>query len=125
MNIVLSVLLYILSMTAYAGDAMSIDVDSSQSSFEVSLASNPTTGFQWSIVSFDKELLTLTSVSFQRPDSRLIGAGGHTLFTFSLNKGKSYPKTTSIMFKYARPWEKSSSNQTIQNVSINFTKPSS
>lgn len=111
-----------LSALAHANDPMSVNVDKKQSSFVINLPANPTTGYQWSLVQFDRELLSLTSSLYQKPDTKLIGAGGNMLYTFSLNKGKAYPKTSEIIFKYARPWEKAQM-ASWQKVIVHFVKP--
>lgn len=121
-KIILSaVLFWGFSIMANASDNLSINVTSSQPSFIVSLAANPTTGYQWSAVKFDKDLLTLTSSKYQKPNTKLIGAGGQMLFTFTLNKGKTYPKETNMVFKYARSWEPESG--TVKNITVNFVAP--
>ncbi|AOW57460.1 TPA: protease inhibitor I42 family protein [Legionella pneumophila] len=110
------------SALAYANNEVVINVSSKNPSFVVSLAANPTTGYQWSVVEFDKNLLTLSNSIYEKPKSNLIGAGGKMLFTFNLNKGKTYPAQTKMVFKYARSWEPESG--TIKNVTINFANPS-
>jgi inhibitor of cysteine peptidase len=115
--------LFALSMTSCAGadEDLSINVDPKQSNFTVSLAANPTTGYQWKVVQMDQDLLSLSSSQYQRPQSKLIGAGGTMVFTFALNKGKNIPEQTKITFKYARPWESNNSG-TLQNVTVHFVK---
>lgn len=122
MNILLGSVLLGFSIIANAGtgDDLTINVNSSQSSFVVQLAANPTTGYQWKVVKFDKGLLSLISSHYQKPQTNLMGAGGQMLFTFTLNKGKSYPTKTNMVFKYARSWEPDSS--TLKNVTVNFVK---
>ncbi len=119
----MKILAYFSSMIAtgliYAAEPILINVNKNQSSFIVNLAANPTTGYQWSVIHFDNDLLTLHSSVYQRPNTKLIGAGGRMLFTFTLNKGKTYPQTTELTFKYARPWEKKDTG-TIQKVTVNF-----
>lgn len=105
-----------------ATEALSMDVMNNVTSFEVTLAANPTTGFQWTVEKFDKDLLTLTDSEFERPKTKLIGAGGEMKFVFTLNKGKTYPKATKILFKYARAWEKDTGKE--QTVIVNFVNPS-
>lgn len=105
MNFLLGLLMLSLSFIAYTED-ISINVNKNNPSFTVTLAANPTTGFQWTVEKLDKKLLTLTNSTYQKPASKAIGAGGQMLYTFSLNKGKVYPKSTQLNFKYARPWEK-------------------
>ncbi|RUR12364.1 protease inhibitor I42 family protein [Legionella sp. km772] len=119
MKFLTSFTLMIASIFAHADDSISMTVPKNQPSFVVNLAANPTTGFQWSVVHFDKDLLALSSSVYQQPDTKLIGAGGRMLFTFSLNKGKAYPQSTELTFKYARPWEKDGS-ATVQKVTVKF-----
>lgn len=108
-----------LAVFAHADDVMSLDIAKGQKSFVVNLPANPTTGFQWSVVQYDKDLLTLGSSVYHGPNTKLIGAGGRMLFTFTLNKGITLPKTTELTFKYARPWEKKG-EFTMQKVTVNF-----
>lgn len=109
------------SLTGYAGkEGSTVRVDPANSTFQVSLDANPTTGFSWSVTQYDKKLLTLTGQQYQQPKTQLIGAGGQTVFTFSLNKGKKYPKSTQMDFTYARPWAHDSAMQ--RKVTIDFKK---
>ena len=119
MNAILGLILFSISMIANAGDDISLNVSTSETTFIVTLAANPTTGYQWTVVKYDKKLLTLVSSIYQRAKTNLIGAGGQMLFTFSLKKGKKYPASTSMLFKYARSWEANSSK--LQEVTVNFT----
>lgn len=123
MKVLLSMFLLGCSMIANSNDTLTINVDSKQSNFTVTLKANPTTGYQWSVVKYDKKLLTLSGSQYQKPNTKLIGAGGQMVFTFTLNKGKSYPASTDMVFKYARSWEPDSA--TVQNVTIQFGSPSS
>ncbi|HAT1797296.1 TPA: protease inhibitor I42 family protein [Legionella pneumophila] len=122
MKKLLSGLLMGFSILACANNDVVINVSSKDPSFIVSLAANPTTGYQWSVVKFDKNLLTLSNSIYEKPKTNLIGAGGKMLFIFNLNKGKTYPAQTKMVFKYARSWEPESG--TIKNVTINFANPS-
>ena len=124
MNILLGYVLLAFSLIANAGSAagddLTMNVNSSQSSFVVQLAANPTTGFQWQAVKYDKNLFSLISSHYQKGQTNLIGAGGQMQFTFTLNKGKSYPAKTKMLFKYARSWEPETS--TLKKVTVNFGK---
>nr|WP_172653492.1 protease inhibitor I42 family protein [Legionella fallonii] len=120
MNIFLGCILLGFSMIANANDTLSMIVNPDKGSFVVKLAANPTTGFQWSVIEYDKKLLTLSGSQYQKPQTNLIGAGGQMFFTFTLNKGKSYPDKTNLVFKYARSWEPDTA--TIKNVTVNFAK---
>lgn len=82
--------------------------------FDITLAANVTTGFKWSIVSYDKNLFTFVSNHYEAPHTKLLGAGGKAIFTFRLNKGKTLPGEARMVFKYARSWEpKSAVNKKI------------
>ena len=118
-SLIMSFIMMVLSLSASANNTLYVDVPKNQSTFDIVLAANPTTGFQWSVVHYNQELLTFKHSVYQGPDTKLIGAGGHMLFTFSLNKGKSYPKTTDLFFKYARPWEQSTTGSK-QKVTVHF-----
>lgn len=118
MNAFLGFLLLGFSMMTYAGDDLSINVHVKDPSFIITLPANPTTGYQWSVVHFDKNLLVLSSSKFAKPKTNLIGAGGQMHFVFTLKKSKHYPASTQIKFKYARAWELKSA--IVKNVTVNF-----
>ncbi len=121
MRILATILFWSLSITAYAIEDLSINVNNNAKGFIVTLPANPTTGFQWSVVKYDKELLTLNGSQFKAPNTKLIGAGGTMLFTFSLNKGKTVPVRTGMQFRYARSWEPNTA--TTKNVTVLFSNP--
>nr|WP_232220591.1 protease inhibitor I42 family protein [Legionella tunisiensis] len=54
---------------------------------------------------YDKSFLQLIASHYISPQTKLMGAGGQMQFKFELVEGKIYPKNTSMLFKYARPWE--------------------
>lgn len=97
-----------------------MQVNVNNPNFVVTLPSNPTTGFQWQVVNFDKNLLILSNSTYENPKTKLIGAGGQMHFTFALQKGKSYPESTVIVLKYARPWEPETA--TVKKIKVNFVK---
>lgn len=70
--------------------------------FKVTLASNPTTGYSWALAKpLDGKLLALVTNIYERPETRLVGAGGNEVWTFkAVAAGKA-----DIAFKYIRPWE--------------------
>jgi inhibitor of cysteine peptidase len=121
MNSLIGYSMMALSVLAHANEPLSINVNKNHISFVISLPANPTTGFQWSVVQFDKDLLTLSSNIYQRSDLMLIGSGGHMVYTFTLNKGKTYPESTQLVFKYSRPWEKNDIGS-VQKVNVNFVE---
>lgn len=118
MKRIIGCLLVSSSVMADIANKETLTVPTNKTEFAVTLPANPTTGFQWSIVSYDKNLLTLKSYNYQNPHTNLVGAGGLMTFTFSLNKGKLYPNKANMIFKYARSWEPGSA--TLKNVVIHF-----
>lgn len=121
-HFILGFIFFSYSMMVQAEEPLSIHVNAAQKNFVISLAANATTGYQWSVVQFDKSILTLSSSVYQTPQTKLIGAGGQMLFTFALNKGRSYPRMMHLTFKYARSWEKEGSGS-VQQVTVYFDRP--
>ena len=120
MNWLLSLLMISIVSLGYAqGDEMTLNVSTKEPSFVVDLEANPTTGYQWSVVDYDKELLTLSDSVYTQSRPALIGSGGHMRYTFKLNKGKKYPDSTQINFKYARAWEKNNTGM-LKQVIVHF-----
>jgi uncharacterized protein YggE len=80
------------SVTASAGEDFSITLDS-----------NPSTGYEWTVSAIaNDQLVKFVKSDFAQSDSGLVGAGGKQTFTFqALKEGK-----TTIVLDYARPWEK-------------------
>jgi predicted secreted protein len=68
--------------------------------FNITLDSNPTTGYRW-YADYDYGLMKLDDQSFEREPSGAIGGGGREIFTFTpLRSGE-----TRISMVYRRPWE--------------------
>lgn len=86
-------------------------INTKQPSFTITLPSNPTTGFLWTVVDYDKNLFLLTDQQYITSNSGLIGAGGHVLFTFKLKKQAAYPSYAIIKLKNSRSWEPQSAMQ--------------
>ena len=78
-------------ITANAGD-----------SFTITLDSNPSTGFSWSISAItDESVIDDVSNEFKGADTGMVGAGGQEVWTFeAVDKGSS-----TIEMKYSRSWE--------------------
>lgn len=72
--------------------------------FTVSLRSNQTTGYQWTITKLDPDYLTLMQQTYQRNQKPkgMVGVGGEELFSFKALKSGS----TKIVIDYKRAWEK-------------------
>ena len=119
MRMILSGFLLLCSLSVQAADDVTIiTVDSSRPDFVVGLPANPSTGYQWTITSYDKKIVKLTASQFIPPRTRLIGAGGKMTFTFVRIKGQPVPKATQMTFTYARSWDKKSG--VLKRVRINF-----
>jgi len=71
--------------------------------FAVRMESNPTTGYGWQLSkTLDNNIVLVTNV-YMPPNSKLIGVGGHEVWTFkAIELGPA-----EISLKYVRPWEKS------------------
>ncbi|MFC1958249.1 protease inhibitor I42 family protein [Chloroflexota bacterium] len=72
-------------------------------SLTVSLASNPTTGFQWEEVKIgDLSVITEYEHKFVPPEATgVVGASGKDVWTFKpLGRG-----TSTLIFEYSQPWE--------------------
>lgn len=122
MRIIIGSLLLASSFFGYAADTLTMTVDPSSPQFVVTLPSNPTTGFQWKVTTYNKKLFQMTDSHYVAPQTKLIGAGGQMTFTFALAKGKTYPQTTQMTFTYARSWDPKSG--TVKQVTVNFIKNS-
>ena len=95
-------LVFVWLATAQAGETKPIAVSAGKE-FKITLPCNATTGYQWVLTKVPNEkLVKLLSSDYKRPDSKLIGAGGHMVWTFqALAAGK-----TELGLDYVRPWEK-------------------
>ena len=71
-------------------------------SFTVTLDSNPSTGFAWSVSGItDETVIDDVSNEFKGADTGMVGAGGQEVWTFEAgDKG-----TSTIEMQYSRPWE--------------------
>ena len=118
MKIRLVFFLVFYTIIGQASEPLIMNVDAKSSQFVVTLPANPTTGYQWKVSQYDKRHFQMLSSHFIAPKTRLIGAGGQMTFTFAPIKGKSYPKSTTMLFTYARSWEPKSG--TVKEVTINF-----
>ena len=71
--------------------------------FTMTLASNPTTGYQWHMEKKPEPTVAILITNvYCPPETKMCGAGGHEKWTF-LAKGQG---RTTITFAYTRPWEK-------------------
>ena len=82
-----------------------INLNPCAKNFTISLAGNPTTGYSWTLDTYDKTLVTLEKSTYKPNKTELIGSGGSNIFCFSINKVQQ-GFTTKLSFSYKRPWEK-------------------
>ena len=76
--------------------------------FSVTLASNPTTGYQWDVAEADESVLKLLRTEYTADRPRMIGSGGMETFTFEVvGRGE-----TTLTLVYHQPWEKYEPSQT-------------
>lgn len=121
MKIFASICLVLTIMTnCYATDSETIHVRSGDMTFQVSLPSNPTTGYEWVLKSYDTKLLKLLSGIYTPSKSSLLGAGGTMVFSFERIRKVAVSETTVLMFRYERPWEKESG--TSKTVTLVFSE---
>lgn len=107
----LSIMLILLGMISvlqakslYSGTE-TLQISHHETQFVIRLAANPTTGYQWTLIKYDKKLLTNVAAHYQRPHSNLIGAGGQMVYVFKINQNMKLPHSTRLSFQYGRPWE--------------------
>jgi inhibitor of cysteine peptidase len=66
------------------------------------MESNPTTGYGWQISKANEKVVQFVTNAYMPPDSKLMGAGGHEVWTFqAIGAGQA-----DISMQYVRPWEK-------------------
>jgi inhibitor of cysteine peptidase len=84
---------------SYSGKQVELSVGQT---LVVTLASNVTTGYSWSLTeNSDETVLSKTGNEYITPQTTLMGAGGTEKWTFqALKKG-----TSIISMEYSRPWE--------------------
>lgn len=95
----------------------SIVVEQSNPTFSITLKSNPSTGYSWSLKSYDEKLISLVSHKFYPPtNKRLVGAPGYEEWIFKVNPSSftasQTTKATNIALVYIRPWEKQATQNT-------------
>jgi predicted secreted protein len=69
--------------------------------FTLVLNSNPTTGYEWILSSWDKYIIALDSSDFRSSNVNMVGSGGQQYFKFKALQ----PGSTELNLNYARPWE--------------------
>jgi inhibitor of cysteine peptidase len=75
-------------------------------SFNITLDSNPTTGYSWT-VDFNHKILKGGKESYSKSRPETMGSGGRQIFTFTpIQEGQ-----TEISAVYKRPWEDSAAEE--------------
>ncbi|VEG89845.1 protease inhibitor I42 family protein [Legionella spiritensis] len=120
MKILLASFILLMSTVLFAENTMTTDVHPGQKKLTITLPSNPTTGYSWTVKKYDKSLFKLLSSRYLAPKTQLIGAGGNMLFVFKIIKATPQPETSVMEFLYARPWEPDKG--TLKTVTIRFQK---
>jgi inhibitor of cysteine peptidase len=105
MRVIFYFLLSFFPMLAFASDDLELVVDSTASSFSVSLPTNPTTGFRWVIETYNKQQFNPPTEQYNPSTLKRIGSGGQAVFTFEKKINSKYPKKTEMIFNYQRSWD--------------------
>jgi inhibitor of cysteine peptidase len=102
----------LLVLFLFSGCGKTIMVDSTMNGASVELKkgqlmvlklpSNPTTGFDWEIVSIDPSIIKQSGEMSYKSDSKLAGSGGVDTWTFEAASSG----TTRLVLSYHRSWEK-------------------
>lgn len=72
---------------------------------EIALKGNPSTGYQWFLQPYPKEL-ELKDYSYKSDNSNRVGAGGMQVWTFKLESDDiESPQVLQVTFSYDRAWE--------------------
>jgi inhibitor of cysteine peptidase len=104
-------LLSIASEKIYTAKNTTIVVSAQQPQFTIQLKANPTTGFSWFLKEHNDRTVEPLKHHFQpAKNSRLIGTPGYEEWTFKVkNPAFTASQQTTLVFIYARPWEKAKS----------------
>lgn len=83
-----------------------IVVKASNPNFVITLSANPTTGYSWSLKSYDSDLIKPVSRKYYPPQTKLLGAGGYEKWVFAVKPaGFIVPQITNVTLIYSRSWE--------------------
>ncbi|HPI74464.1 MAG TPA: protease inhibitor I42 family protein [bacterium] len=108
--VIASAPLILLSLFSAGGKTVMITQAQNQSkvrvkkdaSFQLLLNANPTTGFDWRIVSYDSAIIQIKQKSFIQSETHRMGAPGKQVFKFKAIAAGA----TDLRLIYARPWER-------------------
>lgn len=94
-------------------------IDAHCSHFDVKLPANPSTGFRWTLESYDAEHFSYFETEYVTATTARMGASGTRIFYFKQKEGTVCPESTSLRFSYGRSWETDSSSSTDVVVQFN------
>jgi len=111
--VIASAPLILLSLFSAGGKTVMITQAQNQSkvrvkkdaSFQLLLNANPTTGFDWRIVSYDSAIIQIKQKSFIQSETHRMGAPGKQVFKFKAIAAGA----TDLRLIYVRPWERATS----------------
>ena len=90
----------------YSDPQKPVVVKKGSPSFTITLQSNPSTGYSWSLKAIDSELIKPISRTFHAGKAGLAGAPGYEKWVFAVKPyGFIVPQTTNLTLIYARPWD--------------------
>ncbi len=71
----------------------------------ITLPANPTTGYSWYLKKYPTDFIVSVGSYYQAPQSKLVGAGGTTMFTFKFDpRVFQAPHLFAITLIYAQAW---------------------
>lgn len=95
---------------SFSGTLPVAPVYANQTSFAISLPANPSTGYQWTLLSYNKKYLKFLKKEYKPGSKKLIGTPGSMMFYFSCVATTQRPQETLVSLVYHRPWEKRQKN---------------
>jgi inhibitor of cysteine peptidase len=117
-NTLVGALLMLLMANVWCVKPIVMHLRHTDTTFQIILPANPSTGFKWVVTNYDRGLLKLVSSRYVASQARMPGAGGVMEYNFQLLPGVDVPKLTALIFTYERPWEKG--RGIVQSVTVNF-----
>ena len=113
-------LLWLISISSSCfASTMHLHMQANNPQLSIKLSSNPTTGFTWKLISYDKNVLQFNSQKYISSTPQAIGSGGTTEFYFTGLKHPSSMHTTKLILNYSRSWEKNAGKITEVIVDLN------
>lgn len=86
-------------------------IDLSAKTVSITLSSNPSTGYQWQLASYDTTQFKLVDKTFTPSSNHQMGSSGFVTFNFSTLRDTNHKKTSQMMFDLSRAWEKTPVSQ--------------